>query len=85
MEWKCNISEGLSEVEASGTGWEHFMDALLEKLDTKLREWKPETADQVRERVAEIMAVADQDALDILRSRAAEQEVLNLLDEPTSR
>jgi len=61
------------------------MDALLEKLDTKLREWNPETADQVRERVGEIMDVADQDALDILRSRAAEREVLNLLDEPRSR
>ena len=61
------------------------MDALLEKLDTKLREWNPETADQVRERVGEIMDVADQDALDILRSRAAGREVLNLLDEPRSR
>jgi hypothetical protein len=72
-------------IKASPTDWKHFMDALLEKLDTKLREWKPETADQVRERVAEIIDVADQDALDILRSRAAEQEVLNLVDEPASR
>lgn len=55
---------------------------LLSQLD---REWKPETADQVRERVAEIIDVADQDALDILRARAAEQEVLNLLDEPAPR
>jgi len=61
------------------------MDALLETLDTKLREWKPETAEQVRERLAEIIDVADHDALDLLRSRAAEQEMLNLLDEPTSR
>jgi hypothetical protein len=30
------------------------MDALLETLDAKLREWKPETAAQVRERVSEI-------------------------------
>ena len=37
------------------------MDALLEKLDARLREWKPETAAQVR------------------------QEVLDLLDDPTSR
>ena len=51
------------------------MDALLEKLDTKLREWKPETADQVRKRVAEIIDLADQDALDVLCSRAAEQEL----------
>ncbi len=61
------------------------MDALLETLDAKLREWKPETAEQVRERLAEIIDVADHDALDLLRSRAAEQEMLKLLDEPTSR
>jgi len=61
------------------------MDALLEKLDTKLREWKPDTADEVRQRVAEIMELADQDALDLLRSRVVEQEVLDLLDEPTTR
>jgi len=61
------------------------MDALLEKLDTKLRERKSEAALQVRERVAEIIDVAEQDALDILRSRAAEQEVLNLLDEAASQ
>lgn len=31
------------------------MDALAEKLDSKLREWKPETADQIRQRVAEVI------------------------------
>ena len=61
------------------------MDALAEKLDAKLREWKPETAAQVRQRVAEVIDLADQDVLDLMRSRAAEQEVLDLLDEPTSR
>jgi len=61
------------------------MDALVEKLDSKLREWKPETAAQVRACVAEIMAFADHDALDLLRSRAVEQEVLDLLDEPAAR
>ena len=61
------------------------MDTLIERLDSKLREWKPETAAQVRERVAEIMALADQEALDLLRSRAAEQEVLDVLDEPATR
>ncbi len=61
------------------------MDALLETLDTKLREWKPETAAEVRERVQEIISLADQEALDLLRSRAVEQEVMNTLDEPTSR
>ena len=61
------------------------MEALAEKLDAKLREWKPETADEVRQRVAEIIDFADQDALDVLRSRIVEQEVLDMLDEPISR
>ena len=61
------------------------MDALTERLDTKLRQWKPETAAQVRQFVAEIIDVADQDVLDLMRSRATEQEVLDLLDEPASR
>lgn len=58
------------------------MDALSEKLDAKLRQWKPDVAEQVRQRVAEIIEMADRDALDILRSRVVEQEVLDLLDEP---
>jgi hypothetical protein len=53
------------------------MDALAEELDAKLREWTPATAAQVRQRVAEIMALADQGVLDVMRSRAIEQEVLN--------
>ncbi len=61
------------------------MDALVEKLDARLREWKPETAAQVRERVTEVIDLADHDVLDLLRSRATEQEVLDLLDEPTTR
>lgn len=61
------------------------MDALAEKLDTKLRTWKPETAAQVRERVSEVIALADDDVLDVMRSRAREQEVLDILDEPPTR
>ena len=61
------------------------MDALVETLNARLCEWKPETAAQVRECVAEIIALADQEALDLLRSRAVEQEVLDMLDEPASR
>jgi hypothetical protein len=61
------------------------MDALAEKLDAKLREWKPETAARVWESVVEIMALADQEALDLLRSRAVEQEILDTLDEPAGR
>jgi len=61
------------------------MDVLAERLDAKLRKWKQNTADEVRERVSEIIDLADYDALDIMQSRSVEQEVLNLLDEPTTR
>jgi hypothetical protein len=61
------------------------VDALAEKLSARLREWKPETATQVRERVAEVIDLADHNVLDLLRLRAPEQEVLDLLDEPVTR
>lgn len=61
------------------------MDTLAQRLNEKLRERKPDVAEEVRRRVAEIIALADQDALDIMRSRAVEQEVLSILDEPTTR
>jgi len=61
------------------------VDALAQKLDAWLREWKPETAAQVRERVAKAIDLADRDVLDAMRPRGIEQEVLDLLDEPTSR
>jgi hypothetical protein len=61
------------------------MEALLETLNARLHQWKPETADQVRERLTEIIGLADQDALDVLRSRACEQDVLDILDAPAPR
>jgi hypothetical protein len=61
------------------------MDVLLETLDARLREWKPETAAQVRERLEEIISLADQEILDLARSRAVEQEVLDTLDDPAAR
>ena len=61
------------------------MDALAEKLDSRLREWKPETAAEARERITEVIELADHDVLDVARSRSTEQEVLDLLDEPPSR
>jgi hypothetical protein len=64
---------------------EATMDALAEQLDTKLREWTPEMAAQVRQQVAEIIALADQEVLDVMRSRTVEQEVLDLLDAPAPR
>lgn len=61
------------------------VDILVERLDAKLREWRPETAAQVRQRLGEIIELADQDALDLVRSRAVEQDVLDMLDEPPTR
>jgi hypothetical protein len=61
------------------------MDDLAERLDLKLREWSPETAEQVRSQVLELIELADQGLLNIVRSRQAEQQVLDLLDEPASR
>ena len=61
------------------------VDALVERLDAKLRQWKPETAAQVRQQLAEVIELADHDVLDLMRSRAADQQVLDLLDEPTTR
>ena len=61
------------------------MDAIAEKLDAKLRQWKRETSNEVRALVAEIIELADDDSLGVMRSRVVEQEVLDLLDEPASR
>ncbi len=56
------------------------MDVLAKKLDKKLKEWNPETAERVRSEIAELIGLADQGLLDIVRSRKAEQEVLDLIE-----
>jgi hypothetical protein len=61
------------------------VDSIAEKLDTKLSMWKPEVSREVRAVIADVIDAADNDALDLLRSRAIEQEVLDQLDEPPSR
>lgn len=61
------------------------MDALAERLDKRLHEWSPEVAEAVRRQVDELIELADRDLLDLTRSRAVEQEVLDLLDEPATR
>ena len=61
------------------------MDVLVKRLDAKLREWEPDIAARVRKRISEIIDLADRDVLDIMQSRAVEQEVLDLLDEPISQ
>ena len=62
------------------------MDALAEKLDGRLREWKPETAAEARERIAEVIELADHDILDIARLAGRRTGgILDLLDEPPTR
>jgi len=61
---------------------EVVVDALAEKLDARLHAWKPETAARARDRIAEIIELADHDVLDLARSRAVEQQVLDLLLSP---
>jgi hypothetical protein len=55
------------------------VDALAEKLDARLQQWKPETAAEVRRCVEEVIDLADQDVLDVGRSRTVEQEALDSL------
>jgi hypothetical protein len=67
------------------------MDTIVEELDTKLGQWEPEIADQVRRFIWEIIQLAEQGIpAELMRwpsgpvlqpSRAVEQEVLDLLDE----
>jgi hypothetical protein len=53
------------------------VDAIAEKLDTKLGTWKPEISQEVRALVSQVIDAADNDTLDVTRSRAVEQEVLD--------
>jgi hypothetical protein len=61
------------------------MTAIAQKLDRKLKKWRPETAREVSRRIAEIIESADHDALGLARSRSVEQEVLDILDEGKAR
>lgn len=61
------------------------MDVIARTLDTKLREWRPEIVQEVRALLLNVIEAADNDALDLIRSRAVEQEVLDELDEPAAR
>jgi hypothetical protein len=58
------------------------MDALVEELNTKLSQWQPDVAERVRQSLVELIELADRDLLDVGRSRSAEQDVLDVLDEP---
>jgi hypothetical protein len=61
------------------------MDRIAIVLDQKLQKWPPRTSEEVKRWVAEIIDLADQDALGLLRSRSVEQDVLDMLDEPATR
>ena len=61
------------------------MPSVAQKLASKLAEWKPEVSREVESLVADIIELADLNALDLVRSRRVEQQVLDLLDEPIAR
>lgn len=61
------------------------MDAIVEKLDAKLNTWKPDVSQKVRALVSQVIDAADNNALDLIRSRAVEREVLDQIDDPQSR
>ena len=61
------------------------MTAVAEKLDRKLTSWQPQVASEVERLVEEIIELADEDGLDMLRSRRVEQEVLDILDDDATR
>jgi hypothetical protein len=63
-----------------GQAYCFLVTAIAEKLDRKLSDWKPETASEVEKLVAEIIDWADADALDLMRPRHLEQEVLDIID-----
>ena len=62
------------------------MDILVERLDAKLREWEPNIAAIAKERISEIIDLADQDALDIMPlARCRNRRFWTYSIEPVSR
>lgn len=57
------------------------MTGIAEILDERLKQWEPDKVAFVESLISEIISLADQDCLDLLRSRAVEEEVLGILDE----
>jgi hypothetical protein len=62
-------------------GIEETMTTIARKLDEKMKEWDPEKALWVERIVDEIIQLADEDQLELLRSRAVEHEVMDIIDE----
>lgn len=61
------------------------MTAIAEQLDRKLRDWPAAKSATVEKLVSDIIEFAEEDSLDLFRSRQVEQEVLDLIDEPEAR
>ncbi|MBV8481542.1 MAG: hypothetical protein JO077_01610 [Verrucomicrobia bacterium] len=57
------------------------MTRIADELEKKLSTWPRETAAEVERLITDIIQWTDADALDLMRSRRVEQEVLDLLDE----
>ena len=57
------------------------MSNVAMELDEKLKRWDAATSQEVANLVSQIIEWADHDSLDLMRSRAVEQEVLDLLDD----
>ena len=76
----------LRQKAATVPGKEALLKQVAGELQTREKGiLQAETAAQARKRVAEIIELADDDILDITRSRDAEQEVLDLIDESPTR
>jgi hypothetical protein len=77
-----NLAWVFQKVDAAGVSLydARVMTTIAKKLDAKLNQWAPETAKKVEQLVAEIIELADYDALDLVRSRKVEQEVLDIID-----
>lgn len=56
------------------------MTAIAVQLEEKLQQWDAETVGEVTRLVREIIELADQDSRDLIRSRAVEQEVLDIVE-----
>jgi len=64
-----------------GQKTEVAVTGIAEILDERLKQWEPDKVAFVESLISEIISLADQDCLDLLRSRAVEEEVLGILDE----
>jgi hypothetical protein len=60
---------------------EFTMTAIAQKLDHKLESWVVQKAAQVERMLAEIIELADEEALDLMPTRQVTQEVLDVVDQ----